>query len=217
MRNNSRLETLYQSVANQAFQFCLKYERKTEFRRLCEIVRQHLASSSKYSHQPHSINLNEPETLQRYLDTRLVQLNAAISLDLWQEAYRSIEDIHTLLSVSRKAPKSHMMVLYYEKLSDIFLVGQNYLFHSAAKAKHYSTLLSSGKATENTNRYAPVFLILPLDLLHWSYFRPCVSQCRLSEKKEIRLNHHNLRTTVVLPSVSHFFCKIPRPRPAPVS
>ena len=32
LRNNARLEILYQSTATQAFDFCLKYTRKTEFR-----------------------------------------------------------------------------------------------------------------------------------------------------------------------------------------
>ena len=32
LRTNARVEKLYHSIANQAFKFCLKYQRKTEFR-----------------------------------------------------------------------------------------------------------------------------------------------------------------------------------------
>ena len=39
LRNNARLEGLYAMVANRALRFCLTYQRVTEFRRLCDILR----------------------------------------------------------------------------------------------------------------------------------------------------------------------------------
>ncbi|KAK4106790.1 hypothetical protein N658DRAFT_461703 [Parathielavia hyrcaniae] len=143
LRNNARLEILYQSTAMQAFDFCLKYTRKTEFRRLCELLRNHVQTAAKYSAQMHAINLNDPDTLQRHLETRFQQLNVAVELELWQEAFRSVEDIHTLLSLSKRPPKNVMMANYYEKLTRIFLVGENYLFHAAAWARYYNLLRQS--------------------------------------------------------------------------
>ncbi|KAJ9327746.1 hypothetical protein DTO027B3_1454 [Paecilomyces variotii] len=121
LKNNARLEVMYQTTALQAFQFCLKYTRKTEFRRLCELLRNHVQNAAKYSAQMHSINLSDPDTLQRHLDTRFQQLNVAVELELWQEAFRSVEDIHTLLSLSKRPAKNVMMANYYEKLTRIFL------------------------------------------------------------------------------------------------
>ncbi|KAJ3993272.1 hypothetical protein F5050DRAFT_1847521 [Lentinula boryana] len=103
LKNNSRLEMIYQSVAQKAFTFCLVNGRKTEFRRLCETLRVHLANVGKYYAQNsmkgereqgghHQINLGDPETLQRHLDTRFAQLNVSVELELWQEAFRSIEE-----------------------------------------------------------------------------------------------------------------------------
>ncbi|KAA8632385.1 hypothetical protein SMACR_00131 [Sordaria macrospora] len=143
LRNNARLEILYQSTAMQAFDFCLKYIRKTEFRRLCELLRNHVQTAAKYSAQMHAINLNDPDTLQRHLETRFQQLNVAVELELWQEAFRSVEDIHTLLSLSKRPAKNVMMANYYEKLTRIFLVGENYLFHAAAWARYYNLLRQS--------------------------------------------------------------------------
>ena len=34
-------------TATRAFQFCLTYKRTTEFRRLCDILRNHLANLNK--------------------------------------------------------------------------------------------------------------------------------------------------------------------------
>lgn len=143
LRNNARLEIMYQTTATQAFDFCLKYARKTEFRRLCELLRNHVQTAAKYSAQMHAINLNDPDTLQRHLETRFQQLNVAVELELWQEAFRSVEDIHTLLNLSKRPPKNIMMANYYEKLTRIFLVGENYLFHAAAWSRYYNLLRQS--------------------------------------------------------------------------
>ncbi|KAK4704359.1 translation initiation factor 3 subunit A, partial [Phenoliferia sp. Uapishka_3] len=138
LRNNARLEVLYQTVSHDAFAFCLAHQRKTEFRRLSETLRSHLTSSQKYSHQSHSINLNDSDTLQRHLDTRFQQLSTAVDLELWQEAFRTAEDIHTLVGMSKRAPKASMMATFYDKMVKVFGVGQNYLFHAAAYGKLYS-------------------------------------------------------------------------------
>ena len=146
LKNNARLEVMYQTTALQAFQFCLKYARKTEFRRLCELLRNHVQNAAKYSSQMHAINLSEPDTLQRHLDTRFQQLNVAVELELWQEAFRSVEDIHLLLNLSKRPAKNIMMANYYEKLTRIFLVSDNFLFHAAAWSRYYNLLRQSANA-----------------------------------------------------------------------
>ncbi len=144
-KNNARLEEMYQRTAHQAFDFCRKYTRKTEFRRLCELLRNHLQNAAKYSQQVHAINLSDPDTLQRHLDTRFNQLNVAVELELWQEAFKSVEDIHTLLNLSKKQPRNSMMANYFEKLTRIFLVSENYLFHAAAWSRYYNLLQGSAR------------------------------------------------------------------------
>lgn len=159
LKNNARLEVMYQSTAHQAFDFCLKYTRKTEFRRLCELLRNHVQNAAKYSSQMHAINLNEPDTLQRHLETRFRQLNVADELELWQEAFRSVEDIHMLLTLSKRPAKNVMMANYYEKLTKIFLVSDNFLFHAAAWNKYYNLLRQSATAvatSQSTKRDNPV-------------------------------------------------------------
>lgn len=50
-------------------------------------------------------DLSNPETLNQCLETRFEQLNVACALEMWQEAFRSIEDIHGLWALNKKMPK----------------------------------------------------------------------------------------------------------------
>ncbi|XP_043699412.1 eukaryotic translation initiation factor 3 subunit A-like [Telopea speciosissima] len=132
LRNNSKLEVLYAMTAHRAFQFCKQYKRTTEFRRLCEIIRNHLANLNKYRDQRDRPDLSSPESLQLYLDTRCEQLKIATELELWQEAFRSVEDIHGLMCMVKKTPKPSLMVIYYAKLTQIFWVSDSHLYHAYA-------------------------------------------------------------------------------------
>ncbi|NP_001311594.1 eukaryotic translation initiation factor 3 subunit A [Nicotiana tabacum] len=145
LRNNSRLEALYAMTAHRAFQFCKQYKRTTEFRRLCEIIRNHLANLNKYRDQRDRPDLSAPESLQLYLDTRFEQLKVATELGLWQEAFRSIEDIYGLMCMVKKTPKASLMVVYYGKLTEIFWMSSNHLYHAYAWLKLFSLQKSFNK------------------------------------------------------------------------
>ncbi|KAL2502889.1 Eukaryotic translation initiation factor 3 subunit A [Forsythia ovata] len=145
LRNNSRLEALYAMTAHRAFQFCKQYKRTTEFRRLCEIIRNHLANLNKYRDQRDRPDLAAPESLQLYLDTRFEQLKIATELELWQEAFRSIEDIHGLMCMVKKTPKPSLMVVYYAKQSEIFWMSSNHLYHAYCWLKLFSLQKSFNK------------------------------------------------------------------------
>ncbi|KAH7925748.1 hypothetical protein BV22DRAFT_1033670 [Leucogyrophana mollusca] len=163
LKNNARLEAIYQQVAQQAFRFCLKHQRKVEFRRLCETLRLHLSNVAKYSHQPHAINLSDADTLQHHLDTRFAQLNTSVELELWQEAFRSVEDVHNLLTLAKKAPRPAMMANYYEKLTKIFLMSGNALYHAAAWGRYYAVVTGiGGKDEEELRRLAGQVLVSAL-------------------------------------------------------
>ncbi|KAL6142562.1 hypothetical protein ACLB2K_060841 [Fragaria x ananassa] len=138
LRNNSKLEALYAMTAHRAFQFCKQYKRTTEFRRLCEIIRNHLANLNKYRDQRDRPDLTAPESLQLYLDTRFEQLKIATELELWQEAFRSVEDIHGLMCMVKKTPKPSLMVVYYAKLTEIFWISASHLNHAYAWFKLFS-------------------------------------------------------------------------------
>lgn len=194
LRNHSQLEEAYASVASQAFRFCLKFNRKIEFRRLAELIRTHLqyaATQSKHyhadlaaakaeaiehagskditweqigAHMPptaaqHPIDLSDANTLQRFLDTRFEQLQVAVELELWQEAFRSVEDVHSLFTVTHRGCPVSSIASYYRTLAQVFAVSNNYLFHAAAWFRYFS-LLSSHKGAAADRRAVASFCIL---------------------------------------------------------
>ncbi|CAN8003091.1 unnamed protein product [Ixodes pacificus] len=137
LRNNSRVECLYHDIARQAFKFCLKYNRKTEFRKLCDHLRTHLGQIHRHQSQQTAVNLNNPESQAMHLETRLVQLDSAIQMELWQEAYKATEDIHGLMTLSKKSPKPQLMANYYQKLALVFWKAGNRLFHASALFRYF--------------------------------------------------------------------------------
>nr|ODO02250.1 eukaryotic translation initiation factor 3 subunit A [Cryptococcus depauperatus CBS 7855] len=153
-KSNDRLEVIYQSIAHRAFSFCKIHQRKTDFRRLCEQrLRKDLANAAKYPNQQHAINLSDPETLGRFLETRFLQLETAVELELWQEAFRSIEDVHGLIA-GRKSTKASMMANYYEKLTQIFKAEggkQTAVFHAAAWARYYQQAERAGSVNDKAS------------------------------------------------------------------
>lgn len=88
------------------------------------------------------------ESIELHLQTRFAQLETASTLRLYTEGFRTVEDIYNILQISRTRrklpgvnippPKAKIMAAYYEKLTNLFWVSENYLFHAFAWYKYYS-------------------------------------------------------------------------------
>ncbi|KAJ1680109.1 eukaryotic translation initiation factor 3 subunit A [Spiromyces aspiralis] len=139
LRQSSLLEQLYQGITRNAIDFCYKYQRKTEIRRLCELLRTHMQYVVKSQGQSaFYLNINNPDVLQRFLESRFHQLDTVVKMELWQEAFRSIEDIHYLIQHSKRPIKAKSMANYYEKLTRIMFMAKNQLFLAAAWHRYYA-------------------------------------------------------------------------------
>ncbi|KAH8369193.1 hypothetical protein KR009_003794 [Drosophila setifemur] len=166
LRVNTHCEALYHDIARMAFQFCLKYNRKSEFRRLCDKLRKHLEDICKSSNQTTGVSINKVETQQLCLDTRLYLLDSAIQMELWQEAYKAIEDIHGLMALSKKTPVPKTMANYYQKLAMVFSKAGNQLFHAAALLKLFQLTreLKKNLTKDDLQRMAAHVLLATLSI-----------------------------------------------------
>uniref|UniRef100_A0A8C1S878 eIF3 p167 n=1 Tax=Cyprinus carpio TaxID=7962 RepID=A0A8C1S878_CYPCA len=166
LRNNSKVERLYHDIAQQAFKFCLQYTRKAEFRKLCDNLRMHLGQIQRHHNQSTAINMNNPESQSMHLETRLVQLDSAISMELWQEAFKAVEDIHGLFALSKKPPKPQLMANYYNKVSTVFWKSGNALFHACTlhRLYHLSREMRKNLTQEEMQRMSTRVLLATLSI-----------------------------------------------------
>uniref|UniRef100_A0A5S6QNH8 Eukaryotic translation initiation factor 3 subunit A n=1 Tax=Trichuris muris TaxID=70415 RepID=A0A5S6QNH8_TRIMR len=135
LRNNAQVELLYHRVARLAFLFCLRYQRKAEFRKLSENLRTHLTQLQKHQQSHFNVKLTNPETIALHQETRILQLDVAIQLESWQEAIKSTDDVQQLFAISGRLPKGPNLASYYEKLALIFWKAKDSLYHAAALLK----------------------------------------------------------------------------------
>lgn len=59
-------------------------------------------------------------------------------MELWQEAYRTVEDVHAILGLMTVKPKAKPMAAYHAQLAKIFWVARNTLFHGMSLARLYT-------------------------------------------------------------------------------
>lgn len=201
LRNNSRVERLYHDIAQQAFKFCINYNRKTEFRKLCDNLRTHLGHIHKHQNQQTSVNLNNPESQAMHLETRLVQLDSAILMELWQEAYKAIEDIYNLMGLSKKAPNPRLMANYYQKLSLVFWKSNNYLFHAAALFRlFYLSREQKKNITSDEITRMAAHVVLATLAVPMPPNRPEIDRLVEADENVIDKNHRLLATLLGLPN-----------------
>ena len=164
LRNHAELDFAYHKVAVEAINFLKEYNMRSEFKRLAEALRLHLSYTIKGSSQPSPVNLADPFTLQRHLDTRFYISQAAKDMKLWNECFRAVEDIHCLLELSSTNPDQKSILKYFEVLQQVWLFGDDYLFHAAAYQKYFNGLMEQGAldSSEKIGQMATTMLISAL-------------------------------------------------------
>lgn len=167
VKTHNKLEVCYHSMATKAFAFCVKYKRYMEFRRLCDMLRQHLNQLiNNPRSSPNDVKITDTDTLQKFLETRFTQLSTAVQLEHWQEAYRTIEDIHMIMTMGKAKAKPLHMSVYYDRLMQVFWVSGNYLYHAHALYKLYTLSIKQNRnlSAEDAQTMASRLLLAALSI-----------------------------------------------------
>lgn len=152
LKQNSKLLHLYNRVATDLFAFCLKFKCQREYKKLADTLfnhYQHLEKAKKNPDQfmnskiPYPVRLDDPECQVFLLELRKVQIEYAIKMDQWSDAYRSSEIIYKLIEQQKKKPARSDLLTFFKQLSMIFFASGNYLFHSYALMNRHNLLQKS--------------------------------------------------------------------------
>ena len=145
---NKKLEDMYCTVGKKAFAKCKKYKKSLEFKRLSEVVKNHqyhnirTIEKSAAASNAFALDIKNNETNEKLVDFRFYQLEYAKQLDLWQDSYRIIDDVNTLMK-SRKRVGIDVLHKYYQNIYQIFWNARLYLYHAAAYQSYYTCLKSN--------------------------------------------------------------------------
>ena len=113
-------------------------------------------------------------------------------MELWQEAYKAIEDIHGLMILSKKVFQPKMMANYYQKLALVFWKCGNQLFHAAAIFKYFQLTremkknISSEELGKLASRVLGAILAVPIPSNH-PEFDKFIETDRTPQEKMARL------------------------------
>lgn len=145
-----RLEAVYHTTVVKAMAFCKSYGRTAEYKKLCTMLRNHLMAQRR-SQENNGIVMSQ-EQIERHLTTRFAQLEHCADMNLWNEAYRTVEDIFGIMALTDVPPKAQLMATYFEKLARIFWVSENYLFHAYAWYKFFNLSFAQNKALSEEDK-----------------------------------------------------------------
>ena len=105
-------------------------------------------------------DLSNPDTLKQCLETRFEQLNIACQLEMWQEAFRSIEDIHGLWAINKKNTKEELRAQYYSCLTRIFSKSGSHCYHAYSWYQLYLLAQKNAGLTESDRQQLAAAVLL---------------------------------------------------------
>lgn len=141
LRQNSRLMELYNLSANKLLDFCHKYKCKKEFLKVSEILHLHFQHITKAAKQPelfannkipYPVTLKDEESVTKLLDMRQSQLEYALKMEEWSDAFRTSETIFALINRREKHDIKSILEGFFTQLASIFWKSENHLFHTYA-------------------------------------------------------------------------------------
>ena len=112
VRTNSKLDEILISTCEKIFRFCVDYKRKIEFKRFSENHRyfvnkilRNLVLYPDYLKTGNAVDITDVTTNERYLSIFAQQMQTALNLKLWQEAFKISEDMHSVMKVRKSILK----------------------------------------------------------------------------------------------------------------
>ena len=213
LHKSPKLDKVYHKTCEKAFEFCQDYKRTLEFRRLCDMLRMHLTNVQKLTSQTNRQNKVAwewtNEAIELYLQTRFKQLEVSTFLELWNEGFKTVEEIYSIMQLGKRMPKPRLMSIYYEKLTRIFWVSENYLFHAYAWYRYHTLCCEFRKDMKGDERTAQANIVLlstlsiPEEGVGNSATQSIGASTSVDDDDEKPVNHKTHQMAVLLDFTAH--------------
>jgi hypothetical protein len=139
LRQNNRLMDLYNLSGTRLLDFCCKYKCKKEFLKASKTLHDHfqyiLKAAKAPEHMgkiPYPVTLKDDECVSKLLDMRQTQLEYALKMGEWSDAFRTSEIIFHLINRREKHVPKQILEQFYTNLASVFWKSGNDLFHTYA-------------------------------------------------------------------------------------
>ncbi len=138
LRQNNRLLDLYNQAATKLLDFTHKYHCRKEFLKASKILHDHFtyivkaAKNFEQNKIPYPVTLKDDECTSKLLDMRQIQLEYALKMEEWSDAFRTSEIIFHLINRREKHVSKQILEQYYTNLAAVFWKSGNDLFHTYA-------------------------------------------------------------------------------------
>ncbi|KAJ5077839.1 eukaryotic translation initiation factor 3 subunit a [Anaeramoeba ignava] len=139
-----QLENMYMTTAKQAFDLCIKYNRKKELKKLCDTLRTNFSKLEDYQDQ-RKVSLSDPKSLAKILDIQLFQLDATVKLSFWEETFKTLSGIANFCQEYKLKISPEKKFQYYDHFANALLVTKNYFYHAQALRQMILTAKSMNK------------------------------------------------------------------------
>jgi len=177
LRQNSTMFELYNSTAIHCMEFCLKNNRKNEFKRITDTLSKHMKNILNQKQEalkniPHPVYIEDQHCFDKMLELRMKALDCALKIDNWSDSLKIIKDIRDL-DKFRKGKKYNGLspdkkALFLDNIAELFKKAKFHLFYSATLCSSDKKYKSWKKRTDEHRKiYADKiilsFLMIPLD------------------------------------------------------
>ena len=98
---------------------------------------------------PFPVKLDDPECQKSLLELRKTQIEYALKMGHWSDAYRTSEVIFFLINKQEKKIVRATLQTFFTQLSLIFFKSGNYLFHSYATLNQHQIVMKNTTVSED--------------------------------------------------------------------
>lgn len=136
VRHNPKLESIYNDTLKSMFSFAQRYRRKAEFKRFCDLMRNNFQAMLQKGKEKVAEVSRETQN-DSHLTQRFNQLETALNLGLWFDAFQILEDINLLIKLRSMKIKRAVLEKYFLYLAILFQKSNYSHYYAVSFYHHY--------------------------------------------------------------------------------